>query len=137
VYNSQLWEYSLLRLNQLEYFDPLKVDQDSEAHQDPDNHTVELLLKVHEKGKNSIGMNGGVSGLSGAFIGLNYQTNNFLGLGETLSLQANLDPSAARSSSALPNPISATGPSTWVSRFSTRSRTLTPPRTTRLRLACR
>ena len=61
VYNSQLWEYSLLRLNQLEYFEPLKVDQDSEAHQDPDNGTVELLLKVKEKGKNSIGMNGGLS----------------------------------------------------------------------------
>jgi outer membrane protein insertion porin family len=90
VYNSQLWEYSLLRLNQLEYFEPLKVDQDSEAHQDADAGTVELLLKVKEKGKNSIGMNGGMSGLSGAFIGLNYQTNNFLGLGETLSLQANL-----------------------------------------------
>jgi outer membrane protein insertion porin family len=90
VYNSQLWEYSLLRLNQLEYFEPLKVDQDSEAHQDPDNGTVELLLKVKEKGKNSIGMNGGLSGMSGAFIGVNYQTNNFLGLGETLSLQANL-----------------------------------------------
>ena len=90
VYNSRLWEMSLLRLNQLEYFDPLKVDQDSEAHQDPDNGTVELLLKVKEKGKNSIGMNGGVSGLSGAFIGVNYQTNNFLGLGETLSLQGNL-----------------------------------------------
>jgi outer membrane protein insertion porin family len=90
VYNSQLWEYSLLRLNQLEYFEALKVDQDSEAHQDPDNGTVELLLKVKEKGKNSIGLNGGVSGLSGAFLGLNYSTNNFLGLGETLSLQANL-----------------------------------------------
>ncbi len=90
VYNSQLWEYSLLRLNQLQYFDPLKVDQDSEAHQDPDAGTVDLLLKVKEKGKNSIGMNGGVSGLSGAFLGLNYQTNNFLGLGETLSVQANL-----------------------------------------------
>jgi outer membrane protein insertion porin family len=90
VYNSQLWEYSLLRLNQLEYFNPLKVDQDSEAHQDPDAGTVELLLKVKEKGKNSIGMNGGISGLSGAFIGVNYQTNNFLGLGETLSVQANL-----------------------------------------------
>ncbi len=90
VYNSQLWEYSLLRLNQLEYFDPLKVEQDSEAHQDPDNGTVELLLKVKEKGKNSIGMNGGLSGMSGAFIGVNYQTNNFLGLGETLSLQGNL-----------------------------------------------
>jgi outer membrane protein insertion porin family len=90
VYNSQLWEYSLLRLNQLQYFDPLKVDQDSEAHQDPDAGTVDLLLKVKEKGKNSIGLNGGVSGYSGAFLGLNYQTNNFLGLGETLSLQANL-----------------------------------------------
>ena len=90
VYNSQLWEYSLLRLNQLEYFDPLKVDQDSEAHQDPDAGTVELLLKVKEKGKNSIGMNGGVSGFSGAFLGINYSTNNFLGLGETLSVQANL-----------------------------------------------
>ena len=90
VYNSQLWEYSLLRLNQLEYFEPLKVDQDSEAHQDADNGTVELLLKVKEKGKNSIGLNGGVSGLSGAFLGINYQTNNFLGLGETLSVQGNL-----------------------------------------------
>jgi outer membrane protein insertion porin family len=90
VYNSQLWEYSLLRLNQLEYFEPLKVDQDSEAHQDPDAGTVDLLLKVKEKGKNSIGLNGGISGLSGAFLGVNYQTNNFLGLGETLSLQGNL-----------------------------------------------
>jgi outer membrane protein insertion porin family len=90
VYNSQLWEYSLLRLNQLQYFEPLKVDQDSEAHQDAEAGTVELLLKVKEKGKNSIGLNGGISGLSGAFLGANYQTNNFLGLGETLSVQANL-----------------------------------------------
>jgi outer membrane protein insertion porin family len=90
VYNSQLWEMSLLRLNQLDYFDPLHVDQDSEAHQDTEAGTVDLLLKVKEKGKNSIGLNGGVSGLSGAFLGLNYQTNNFLGLGETLSLQANI-----------------------------------------------
>ena len=90
VYNSQLWEYSLLRLNQLEYFNPLRVDQDSEAPQDAEAGTVDLLLKVKEKGKNSIGLNGGISGLSGAFLGINYQTNNFLGLGETLSLQGNL-----------------------------------------------
>ena len=88
VYDSHLWELSLLRLNQLDYFDPLKVDQDSETHQNTEAGTVDLLLKVHEKGKNSIGLNGGVSGLSGSFLGLNYQTNNFLGLGETLSLQA-------------------------------------------------
>jgi outer membrane protein insertion porin family len=90
VYNSQLWEYSLLRLNQLEYFEPLKVDQDSTAQQDAEAGTVTLLLKVKEKGKNSIGMNGGLSGLSGAFVGINYSTNNFLGLGETLSLQGNM-----------------------------------------------
>ena len=90
VYNSQLWEYSLLRLNQLEYFEALKVDQDSEAHQDAEAGTVDLLLKLKEKGKNAIGLNGGMSGQSGAFLGVNYQTNNFLGLGETLSLQGNL-----------------------------------------------
>lgn len=90
VYNSHLWELSLLRLNQLNYFDPLKVDQDSETQQDADNGTVRLLLNVKEKGKNSIGLNGGFSGLSGAFLGANYQTNNFLGLGESLTLQAAL-----------------------------------------------
>jgi len=89
VYNSHLWELSLLRLNQLGYFNPLKVDQDSETHQDTENGTVDLLLKVQEKGKNAIALNGGVSGYSGAFLGLNYSTNNFLGLGETLSVQAN------------------------------------------------
>src|ERR1700691_2769050 len=88
-YNSHLWEMSLLRLNQLDYFHPLRVDQDSETHQNTEAGPVDLLLKVQEKGKNSIGLNGGVSGLSGAFLGLNYQTNNFLGLGETLSVQAN------------------------------------------------
>ncbi len=88
TYSASAWEASLQRLNQLEYFDPLKVDQDTETHQNAEAGTVDLLLKVHEKGKNSIGLNGGASGVSGSFLGLNYQTNNFLGLGETLSLQA-------------------------------------------------
>ena len=90
IYNSQLWELSILRLNQLNYFEPLKVDQDSESRQNADDGTVDLLLKLKEKGKNSIGLNGGISGLSGTFIGLNYETNNFLGLGETLSVEANI-----------------------------------------------
>ncbi len=51
---------------------------------------MDINLKVKEKGKNSIGLNGGVSGLSGPFVGLNYETNNFLGLGETLSASASL-----------------------------------------------
>src|SRR6185437_12259330 len=90
VYNSRLWDLSILRLNQLNYFDTIKADQDSESRQNADDGTVDLLLKLKEKGKNSIGLNGGISGLSGTFIGLNYETNNFLGLGETLSVQANI-----------------------------------------------
>ncbi|HMK30207.1 MAG TPA: outer membrane protein assembly factor BamA [Terriglobales bacterium] len=90
VYNSKLWEFSLLRLNQLGYFEPLKVEQDSDIKQDNQNGTVDITLKVKEKGKNSIGLNGGVSGLSGSFVGITYETNNFLGLGETLSVQASV-----------------------------------------------
>jgi outer membrane protein insertion porin family len=90
VYNSRLWDLSILRLNQLNYFEAMKADQDSESRQNADDGTVDLLLKLKEKGKNSIGLNGGLSGLSGSFVGANYETNNFLGLGETLSLQANL-----------------------------------------------
>ena len=90
VYNSRLVDLSLLRLNQLNYFDTLKSDQDVETRQNTDAGTVDLLVKLKEKGKNSIGLNGGLSGLSGSFIGLNYETNNFLGLGETLSVNANI-----------------------------------------------
>jgi outer membrane protein insertion porin family len=92
VYNSRLWELSLLRLNQLGYFDQLKPDDPNTTVRtlDEKDGLVDLTLKVHEKGKNSIGLNGGVSGLEGAFIGINYATNNFLGLGETLSVQASI-----------------------------------------------
>jgi outer membrane protein insertion porin family len=92
VYNSRLWEFSLLRLNQLGYFDQLKPDDPNTTDKklDEKEGSVDLALKVHEKGKNSIGLNGGVSGLEGAFIGLSYTTNNFLGLGETLQIQASI-----------------------------------------------
>jgi outer membrane protein insertion porin family len=90
LYNSKAWEISILRLNQLQYFEALKPDEDTTITQDNQNATVDLTLKVKEKGKNSIGLSGGVSGLAGSFIGLTYETNNFLGLGETLSLQASV-----------------------------------------------
>jgi outer membrane protein insertion porin family len=90
VYSQERWDLSILRLNQLGYFDVLKTEDDTETRQNEEDGTVDLLLKVKEKGKNSIGVNGGISALSGTFIGLNYQTNNFLGLGETLSANANI-----------------------------------------------
>jgi outer membrane protein insertion porin family len=92
IYDSRRWELSLLRLNQLSYFDQLKPDDPNVTDKklDEKNGQVDLTLKVHERGKNSIGLNGGVSGLEGAFIGLNYATNNFLGRGETLQVQISL-----------------------------------------------
>ncbi len=85
VFSSQMWEYSVLKMNQLGFFDEIKKE-DYDIRQNTKDKSVDVLVKVKEKGKNSIGLSGGVSGLSGNFIGFNYATNNFLGLGATLSL---------------------------------------------------
>ena len=85
IFNSRLWETSVLRLNQLGYFEELSPES-AEVRQNAEEGTVDLALKVKERGRNSIGFNGGTSGLFGSFVGLNYSTNNFLGLGETLSV---------------------------------------------------
>ena len=90
VYNTQLWELSILRLNQLGYFDALKAENAADVKRDTRTNTVDLTLKVKERGKNAVNLNGGVSGISGSFIGFGYSTNNFLGLGETLSIDSQL-----------------------------------------------
>jgi outer membrane protein insertion porin family len=92
VYNSRLWDLSLLRLNQLGFFEQLKPDDPNvtERKLNDKDATVDLTLKVKERGKNQIGLTGGVSGLAGAFVGINYSTNNLFGLGETLNVQASV-----------------------------------------------
>ena len=49
---------------------------------------MDVTLKVKERGKNSVQLSGGVSGIAGSFVSFGYSTNNFLGLGETLSLDS-------------------------------------------------
>src|SRR5260221_1141542 len=88
LFNKRAWEISILRLNQLDYFDRIEEDKAVEIKRNQKEGTVDLTLKLKEKGKQSIGLQGGVSGLAGTFIGLTYQTNNFLGLGETLTFSA-------------------------------------------------
>jgi outer membrane protein insertion porin family len=88
LFNKRLWEMSILRLNQLDYFDKIEADKAAEIKRNNKAGTVDITLKLKEKGKQSIGLQGGVSGLAGSFIGLTYQTNNFLGLGETLTFSA-------------------------------------------------
>jgi outer membrane protein insertion porin family len=88
LFNKRLWELSILRLNQLDYFDKIEADKAAEIKRNNKEGTVDINLKLKEKGKQSIGLQGGVSGLAGSFVGLTYQTNNFLGLGETLTFSA-------------------------------------------------
>jgi outer membrane protein insertion porin family len=89
MFRNNLWELSLLRLNQLDYFEPVKPEN-AEIKRNVKQGTVDILLKLKEKGKQSISLTGGVSGFAGTYIGLTYQTNNFLGLGETLTLSGNV-----------------------------------------------
>jgi len=92
LYNERLWKLSIQRLNQLGFFEQIKPDDPTvtDRHLDEKEGQVDLTLKLKEKGKNQIGLSGGVSGLAGSFIGLSYSTSNFLGLGDTLSVQANV-----------------------------------------------
>jgi outer membrane protein insertion porin family len=90
MFNTQLWDLSILRLNQLGYFEMLKKEDAADIKRNPQSNTVDITLRVKERGKNSIGLNGGVSGIAGSFMGFNYSTNNFLGLGETLSIDSQL-----------------------------------------------
>jgi outer membrane protein insertion porin family len=90
MFNTNLWDLSILRLNQLGYFEVLKKEEAATITRNPGSNTIDITLKVRERGKNSIGLNGGVSGIAGSFVGFNYSTNNFLGLGETLSLSSQL-----------------------------------------------
>jgi len=86
IYNQTAWEYSIIKLNQLGYFDPIDKDKDADFKTNEEEATVDLNLKVAERGRQQISFNGGLSGIGGSFFGLEYSTNNLLGRGEILSL---------------------------------------------------
>jgi outer membrane protein insertion porin family len=84
-YNEQLWDLSILRLNQLGYFEQIKKE-DATVNTNEKEGQVDLTLKVQEKGRQQISFTGGVSGVGGNYIGIDYSTNNLLGYGESLSV---------------------------------------------------
>jgi outer membrane protein insertion porin family len=85
LFSSSALDNSVLRLNQLGYFEKIE-EKDYQVKPDEKVGSVDVDVKVKEKSQQSIGFTGGVSGISGSFLGLNYSTNNFLGKGETLEL---------------------------------------------------
>src|SRR5258705_1539886 len=87
IYNQSNWEYSVIKLNQLGYFDPIDKDKDADFKTNEEEANVDINLKVTEKGRQQISFNGGLSGIGGSVFGLEYSTNNLFGRGEILSLK--------------------------------------------------
>jgi outer membrane protein insertion porin family len=85
LFDSYRWDLARMKLNQLGYFEEIK-EEDAKIDANHDEPKVNVTMKVQEKSRNTIGFTGGVSGIGGSFIGGNYETNNFLGFGETLSV---------------------------------------------------
>ena len=85
IFSSRLWDMSLLRLNQLGYFEEI-TEEAAEIEPSATDPEVDITLTVDERGGNTIGFSGGVSAIGGSFLGLDYATANFLGFGETLSV---------------------------------------------------
>jgi outer membrane protein insertion porin family len=87
IYNQNYFEFSITRLNQLGYFNPIDKDKDADFRTNEEEGLVDVTLKVSEKGRQQISFNGGISGIGGSFFGLDYSTNNLFGRGEVLALQ--------------------------------------------------
>nr|BAL54160.1 surface antigen [uncultured Acidobacteriota bacterium] len=84
VFNQYLWKQSLLRLNQLGYFEEIKEEHATFRTNDREG-LLDIELNVKEKGRNQIQFTGGASGIGGSYIGIDYSTNNLFGYGESLT----------------------------------------------------
>ncbi|MFQ5928710.1 MAG: outer membrane protein assembly factor BamA [Acidobacteriota bacterium] len=84
-FNGNLLDISVLRLNQLGFFEKVE-EKDYEVIKRPNEGEVDILVKVKERSQQSIGLTGGVSGIYGSFFGINYQSNNFRGLGQQIDV---------------------------------------------------
>jgi outer membrane protein insertion porin family len=90
IFDTQSLQYSIKRLNQLGYFKPLEgpgkdVNIDKITAPDKDNK-VDVRLKLEEQNRNQLTFGAGVSQFEGFFGQLSFQTANFLGRGESLTV---------------------------------------------------
>jgi len=91
VFNTEALKFSIKRLNQLGYFKPLEGGKDVNVDKTPGvDNKVDVKLKLEEQNRNQLTFGAGVSQFEGFFGQLSFQTSNFMGRGEslTLSLQA-------------------------------------------------
>lgn len=87
VFNTESLKYSVKRLNQLGYFKPLENGQGIDVQKTPNSkNEVDVTLKLEEQNRNQLTFGAGVSQFEGFFGQLAFQTSNFLGRGEALTL---------------------------------------------------
>jgi outer membrane protein insertion porin family len=88
VFDTEALKYSIRRINQLGYFKALEGpgrDVTFEKTPGTDNK-VDVSLKVEEQNRNQLTFGAGVSQFEGFFGQLSFQTANFLGRGESLTV---------------------------------------------------
>ena len=89
IFNMESLKFSIRRLNQLGYFKPLEGDDSVKIDKVPDvEGKVDVKLTFEEQNRNQLSFGAGVSQFEGFFGQLGFQTSNFMGRGETLSISA-------------------------------------------------
>jgi outer membrane protein insertion porin family len=84
-FNTSLLETSITRMKQLGLVTIEKMPDIKPNPQDPQK--VDITAEVRELSRQMINFNVGYSGFDGWFVALGYSTQNFMGMGESLSLQ--------------------------------------------------
>jgi outer membrane protein insertion porin family len=91
IFDTNALKNSVRRINQLGYFKPLEEGKGVDLTKVPvEKGKVDVRMRLEEQNRNQISFGAGVSQFEGVFGQLSFQTSNFLGRGEslTLSLQA-------------------------------------------------
>ena len=87
VFNTEALKSSVRRLNQLGYFKALEAGRDIAVDKTPGaTNKVDVKLTLEEQNRNQISFGAGVSEFEGFFGQASFQTANFLGRGESLTL---------------------------------------------------
>jgi outer membrane protein insertion porin family len=92
VFNTEGLKASVRRLNQLGYFKALEGEaidvQKTPGAVGAETSEVDVTLKLEEQNRNQLTFGAGVSQFEGFFGQLSFQTSNFLGRGESLTVAA-------------------------------------------------
>jgi outer membrane protein insertion porin family len=106
VFNTEALKYSVKRLNQLGYFKALEGGKDVDVQKTPnETNKVDVKLKLEEQNRNQLTFGAGVSEFEGFFGQLSFQTANFLGRGESLTLSMSAGSRAQNYSVAFSEPF--------------------------------